>query len=113
MPAIIRNHISFALKADGDALLRPDELTTAEAAEMVRGRGFELQAQASQARGASSGGTAIYGVSSGWLHDAVNATATRLGAYRQRTETTPESALQTLSRNRMRKLCSVNGGNRR
>jgi hypothetical protein len=66
-----------------------------------------------QARGASSGGTAIYGVSSGWLHDAVNATATRLRAYRQRTETTPESALQTLSRNRMRKLCSVNGGNRR
>src|ERR1700726_1839521 len=31
----------------------------------------------------------LYGVSSGWLHDAVNATATRLEPYRQRTETTP------------------------
>jgi hypothetical protein len=33
--------------------------------------------QTIHARGASSGGTAIYGVSSGWLHDAVNATGNR------------------------------------
>jgi hypothetical protein len=35
MPAIIRNHVNFVAKtADGDALLRPGEMLTSEAAKL-------------------------------------------------------------------------------
>jgi hypothetical protein len=35
MPAILRGHVRFSSKADGEALVRPDEMTTAEAATLA------------------------------------------------------------------------------
>jgi hypothetical protein len=35
MPAILKRHVDFNSKADGDTLLRPNELTTAEAAALA------------------------------------------------------------------------------
>jgi hypothetical protein len=35
MPAILRGHVRFNSKADGEALLQPGELTTAEAAAIA------------------------------------------------------------------------------
>jgi hypothetical protein len=35
MPAIIRHHISFAPKSGDDALVRPGEMTTSEAAALA------------------------------------------------------------------------------
>ena len=34
MPAILRGHVHFAAKDNGDALLQPDEMLTSEAAKL-------------------------------------------------------------------------------
>jgi hypothetical protein len=35
MPAILRRHVNFDSKADGEALIRPGEMTSAEAAALA------------------------------------------------------------------------------
>jgi hypothetical protein len=37
MPAILRGHVRFNSKADGEALLQPGELTTGEASSLAEG----------------------------------------------------------------------------